>query len=229
MRQKGTRKEPMEASQLSKEQVDEGIADLDRLSREEYGYGIDELLADPDTALATLRLQRLTGILLKCNFAKPVPIDGSPTETHAHRAWIWKLDKFSDPRLVRTPEFEVLDELRRDLPRQRNYDSGSEPTFQELTDEAEHERGLFKVLALWLDDKLKKETGRTFKEYFEAQESPRFEAALNASTLVLLTAVGPILAPFLPVPGIVVSVILIGVQFGYRSITDAAERGDSGT
>jgi hypothetical protein len=90
----------MEALQLSKEHIDKAIADLDHLSQEEYGYGINELLADADTALATLRMQRLTGILLKRNFAKPKRIGGTPTETQARRAWIWKLKTFSDPRLV---------------------------------------------------------------------------------------------------------------------------------
>lgn len=216
----------MTAPELSKQQIDEALADLDRLCNDEYGYGITELLADPNDALAALRLQRLTGILLKRSFAHPVAIGESPTVTQSRQAWEWDLDKFNDPGLMATPEYMVLDELRRDIPRQRDYDSGSEPTFRELKDEAEHERGLFKVLALWVGDKLKREEGRSFNEYFEAKESPRFEAILDVSTTVFQAAIAPVLAPFLPVPGVVVSLILIGVRFGYRSLTHVADLGD---
>jgi hypothetical protein len=58
------------------------------------------------------------------------------------------INKCSYPGLRSTREYQVLDELRRDIPHQRGYDSGSEPTFRELAVEAEHQRGLFKVLAL---------------------------------------------------------------------------------
>jgi hypothetical protein len=212
----------MTAPTLSKQQIDEALADLDRLSDKEYGYGLDELLNDPDHKLADLRLQRLTGILIKRSFAHSLPIGAAPTETKSRRAWKWDLDKFSDPRLAETPEYKVLDELRREM-----NQSEHEATFQQLTDEAEHERGLFKVLALWVSDKLKHEKGKSFKDYFEAEESPRFEAVLDVSTTVFQAAIAPVLAPFLPIPGVVVSLILIGVRFGYRSLTDIADLGDN--
>jgi hypothetical protein len=41
---------------LSRPQVDEALADLDRLCIDEYGYGIIDLVDDPDDGLAVLRL-----------------------------------------------------------------------------------------------------------------------------------------------------------------------------
>ena len=218
----------MAALQLTKEQVDQALDDLDKLCQEEYGYGIADLIADPDAQRAAMRLQRLTGVLLKRKFATPLPIGNTQTETGSRRAWQWSIESFLDPGLVATPEFAVLDQLRLDLPRQleNNYATGYEPTFDDLADQAEHERGLFKVLALWVADKLEKREGHSIRDYFEAEESPRLEAALDASTAIFQAGIGPVLAPLLPIPGVVVSLILIGVRFGYRSITHAPEIGD---
>lgn len=216
----------MEATGLSDEQVRKAVADLDGLTRREYGYGLDELLADPDRTLAELRLKRLTGILLKRRFGRPQKIGASPTATGSRRAWRWTVAKFDDPGLAGTPEYGLLDELRRDLGRQRGDPSSAEdPSFAELVDEAEHERGLFKVLALWLDDRLQKREARSLKEYLEAAESARFEAALDTSNLLAGAALAPLFA-LVPVPAVVISLVLIGVKFGYRSITDAEYRGD---
>jgi hypothetical protein len=215
----------MSEFKLSELQIRDALADVDELSRAEYGLDLASLLADPDPAMASRRLKRLTGVLLKREFAHSVPLGHQPSETNARRAWVWDLERFTEPSEMRTPEFALLDELRQDLPRQRGNPS-LPPTFQNLIDEADHERGLFKVFALWLGDKLTRREGRSFKDYFGAREPPLFEAALDASTLAAIAALGPLIAPFVPVPAVLVSVLLIGIKFGYRSVSEADERGD---
>ena len=59
-------------------------------------------------------------------------------------------------------------------------------TWSQLKDDADNERGLFKILALYVDDKLKRREGKSLKEYLEADESPRFEAGLDLATLCLM-------------------------------------------
>lgn len=209
----------MAEASLTKEQVAQAVADLDRLCRDEYGenYGLEDLLDDPNTALASLRLQRLTGIQLKRPFGQPVPITGS-TETGSARAWQWNTERFGDPEAQATGEYAMLDQLRQSL--------WSDATFEQLADHADHERGLYKILSLWIADKVKRRSTRSVAEYFDADESPRLEAALDWATTLTQAGLGPILAPLIPVPGVVVSVLLIGARFGYRSLTQAPNTPD---
>ena len=210
---------------LSETQIQAAITEVDQMSRSEYGIDLVSLLDDPDATMARLRLKRLTGILLKRAFAHPVALGNQRSQTKARRAWVWDIERFTDESRVKTPEFALLDELRQDVPRQRGTAS-LPPTFKSLVDEADHERGLFKVFALWLGDRLARREGRSFKEYFGADEPPVVEAALDASTLAAIAAIGPLIAPFVPIPAVVVSFVLIGIKFGYRSITETDGRGD---
>jgi hypothetical protein len=206
----------MAGTTLTEEQIGRAVADLDRLCRDEYGdsYGLEDLLDDPDTALASQRLQRLSGILLKRPFGQPVPLTGS-SETGSKRAWQWNTERFGDPEAQATGEFEMLDALRRSL--------WPDATFEQLAGHADHERGLYKILSLWIGDTLKRRGSRSLAEYFNADESPRMEAALDWATTLTQAGLGPVLAPLIPVPGVVVSVLLIGARFGYRSLTQAPE------
>ena len=147
----------MTSLELTKHQVDETLRQLDRLCREEYQtdrqYGLVDLLADTDSELGAIRLQRLTGILLKRRFAEPKPICNRQSETLANHSWKWDLGRFADPDLQLINEFRVLNDIRGKL-----WEGGDrEPTWIDLRHEAEHERGLFKVLVLWIDDTIKGE------------------------------------------------------------------------
>jgi len=206
----------MAKTTLTKEQVSRAVADLDQLCRDEYGesYGLEDLLDDMDTSLASLRLQRLTGILIKRQFGQPVLL-AEASETGAKRAWQWNTERFGDPGARATSEFEMLDELRRSL--------WPDATFEQLAGHADHERGLYKILTLWISDTLNRRKSRSLAEYFNADESPRMEAALDWATTLTQAGLGPVLAPVIPVPGVVVSVLLIGARFGYRALTQAPE------
>ena len=216
--------------ELTPAHVTAALREFDELSRDEYGISLEELLLDQST-LGAQRMQRLTGIVLKKKFATPVAA-GSYSATHARRAWPWagspEKAASSAPR-----EFAVLEELRKPglwnerKPKATPKD-GAPISWDDFMDDAEHERGLFKVLALDVSDKLRSRQRKSFRDYLESKESRKFEAGLDLAMLVFDAAVtGPVLA-VLGLPTVAVGVALVGIQFGYRKVTDPNEdrRGD---
>ena len=96
-------------------------------------------------------------------------------------------------------------------------------TWDEFTDDVEHERGLFKVLALWVSDQINARKKKSVREYLESKESRKFEAGLDQATQVFDAAIiGPVLA-LLGLPTLAVGVALVGMQYGYRRLTDPEE------
>src|SRR5262245_59141332 len=77
--------------------------------------------------------------------------------------------------------------------------------------DVQHERGLFKAVALYVDDKMKGNPTKTLKDYLEAKESRRFEAGLDLATLVFDFTVTAPLATLLGVPTLAVGFGLVGV------------------
>ncbi len=209
---------------LSLGDVKAALAELDALSIAEYGVGLESLLLN-SSPISALRVQRLTGIVLKRPFA--VEKSGSPVAvTGALRSWPWAAEA-PDARADDAPkQFAILDQLR--MPgswNERKPLTGTAEdlvpiTWTELQDDADNERGLFKVLALYVDDKLKGRDGKSLREYLEADESPRFEAGLELATLVFDAAVTGPLAAVLGIPTLAVGVALVGIQYGYRRATD---------
>jgi hypothetical protein len=96
-------------------------------------------------------------------------------------------------------------------------------TWDQFKDDVEHERGLFKVVALYVADKVKGREGKTLREYFDDKESRRFEGGLDLAVLVSDAAVIGPLASLLGLPTLAIGVALVGIQFGYRILTDPAE------
>ncbi len=209
---------------LDLQQIRRAIAELDELSKKEYGLGLEQVLVD-DTPNGAVRLQRLTGIVLKREFAEP---GGPPTYTRtgARRSWPWK-DAPPEASAERAPrEFEILRELRMPGPwNERKPLSGTVDdqvpiSWEQLQDDADNERGLFKILALYVEDKLKGRDRKTLREYLETDESRRFEAGLDLATLVFDAAITGPVAALLGLPTLAVGVALVGVQYGYRALTD---------
>ena len=149
----------------------------------------------PDSAL---RVQRLTGIVLKRPFARAAP----PllySKTGARRSWPWANDAPEQQAKVAPKEFAILNQLRMPGPWNErkplagNADDLEPITWNDLKDDADNERGLLKILALYVNDKLKHRDGKSFREYLEADESPRFEAGLDLAMLLFDAAVtGPV-------------------------------------
>lgn len=203
------------------------LKDLDQLCQEEYSkpgqdYGLLQLLADKDHDLALERLQRLTGVMLKRRFAMPHPVEGATSATRANRQWHWDRDRLESSAPAETPELGILDELRRDLPRSARR----APTWEGLAFEAEHERGLYKLLVLWIADKWQGKETESIRNYIDAKESPRFESILDVADTVSQAAITGGLAALGISGDVAVPLVLIAAQYGYRKIFDKAERGD---
>ncbi len=213
---------------LGLQEIRASLSELNSLSLEEYGITLEALLQDPSPRSA-MRLQRLTGILLKRPFAIP---SGAPAynETAARRSWPWASESPEVHAAVAPAEFAVLNELRQPGPWHEQTPPAGEKeiTWQQFKDDVEHERGLFKVLALYLNDKLRGREGKSFKEYLEAKESRPFEAGLDLADVVFSSAIIDPLAAAVGVPTIAVGVALVAIHYGYRIFTDPNDgrRGD---
>jgi hypothetical protein len=210
---------------LAIQDIKTALAMFDRLSKEEYGEGLEETLLRNDGAL---RMQRLTGIVLKRPFATP----GKPpaySQTGARRAWNWNSNSPEDVAAAAPREFKILAELRMPGPwnERKPLEGTAEDevpiTWEELKDDAEHERGLFKILALYVDDKLNGRRSRTLREYVEADESRKFEAGLDLATLLFDAGVTGPVAALLGIPSLAVGISLVGIQYGYRKLTDTTQ------
>lgn len=208
---------------LSIAEIKSALSELDSLCRAEYGgLSLHELLLDKD-GMAALRLQRLTGIALKKEFAVPVAISG-PSLTGASRAWPWKKSAPEDSAANAPREYALLDQLRK----HGSWDGEHPLTWDQFKDDIEHERGLFKALALYLADQVSGRERKTLREYLDTGESRRFEAGLDLAVLLADAAVmGPI-AAVLGLPTVAVGVALVSIQYGWRYVTDpdAGRAGD---
>ena len=210
---------------LTPREIETALAKLNRLSFGEYGVGLERLLHD-DSPDAALRIQRLTGIALKRPFARPSKPRGY-TRTGARRSWPWKKTSPAASANKAPKQYKVLNQLRQPGPwNERKPLAGtsgdSTPiSWDTFKDDVDHERGLFKVLALYVEDKLKGRGRKTLKEYLDAKESPRFEAGLSlAANLAHLAVLTP-LVRMLGLPAdVAIGLALVGVQYGYRMLTD---------
>jgi hypothetical protein len=202
------------------------LEELNEISRDEYGLGLEDLLLDPSSDSA-LRVQRLTGIILKRPFAMAAtPPPGTFSRTGARRSWPWANETPEAQATVAPKQFAVLNQLR--MPgtwNERKPLAGTAEdfvpiTWSQLKDDADNERGLFKILALYIDDQLKHRDRKSLQEYLKADESQRFEAGLDLASLVFDWAVTAPLLAMLGVPSLAVGVALVGIQYGYRRATD---------
>jgi hypothetical protein len=216
------------ASTTSRElhQVREALSELDALSKDEYGIGLEQLLRD-QSPMASIRLQRLTGIVLKREFAEP---GGRPAQslTGASRSWPWKKTSPEESAASAPREFQILSQLRMPGPwNKRKPGSGALPiSWDNLQSDADEERSLFKMLALYVDDKFNEKHTKTMREYIAADESAGLEAGLDLATSVVdLTVTAPLIA-LLGVPTLAVGIALIGARYGYRKLTEDNDPGD---
>jgi hypothetical protein len=209
---------------VKKEDINEALKDLNATSLAEYGLGLEDLLLDPSPDSA-LRLQRLVGIVLKQPFAEQAP-PPPYSRTGARRSWPWSKGTPEHEAKVAPKELAILNQLRMPgswnerKPLAGNADDLVPITWSQFKDDADNERGLFKILALYVDDKLKGRDGKSLREYLETRESHRFEAGLDLATLVFDAAVTVPVATLLGIPSVAVGVVLVGIQYGYRRTTD---------
>ncbi len=105
----------------------------------------------------------------------------------------------------------------------RAGEQGKAITWEQFKDDAENERGLFKIVALYAADKVNARKGKSLREYLDAKESRRFEAGLDLAVLLFDAAVTAPIAAALGLPTLAVGVSLVFIQYGYRAITDPNE------
>ena len=210
---------------LEREELNAALMVLNQISEDEYGPGLEDLLLDPSPNSA-LRIQRITGIALKKSFANKSETAPRYSMTGARRSWPWA-DGTPEQHAEDAPnEFAILNQLRMPGPwNERKPLTGTADdltpiTWKEFEDDADNERGLFKILALYVDDKLKRRDRKSFREYLEAEESRRFEAGLDLAVLLFDAAVTAPVLTLLGVPSVAVGVVLVGIQYGYRRATD---------
>jgi hypothetical protein len=182
---------------------------LDDLSQAEYGESIVDVVEDPD------RLRRLTGIMIKKPFGTPHAIGSHGTATGARRYWKWDTRKLANPDPA-SPEFQMLDELRAHV----GLRPGPEG-FEQLADHAENERGLFKITAAWLHDKLGGRKPKTLREYYGAEESKKASVLLDLADMLANFGLTPVYIALLPAGGFVVPILLLAAKHGYAAVFDS--------
>ncbi len=213
------------AAEVTIADISAALGEFNELSLDEYGISLEKLLLD-GSQLGAQRMQRLTGIMLKQKFARPA----APTRysaTKARRSWPWSGSPESAASLA-PKEFAILEELRKPGPWNKRHPQptaqhGAPVSWDTFMSDAEHERGLFKVLALYANDRVRKRNGKSFRDYLEAEESRKFEAGLDLTMLVFDAAIMGPLAAVLGLPTVAVGVVLVGVRYGYRKLTDPNE------
>jgi hypothetical protein len=212
-------------TKITRTDVTAALRELDELSRAEYEISLEKVLLD-QSALGAQRMQRLTGIVLKKKFAK---VAKAPkfSATRARRSWPWAGSPKA--KASRAPqEFAILEKLRRPGPWNERKPKATRTdrapiSWDVFIDDVEHERGLFKWLALYVSDKVQSRNGKSIREYLESKESRKFEAGLDLSVIVFDAAVVGPLATVLGLPTVAVGLALVGIQFGYRKLTDPEE------
>ena len=74
-------------TKVARKAIVAALSELDALSRDEYGVGLEELILS-DSPGASMRLERIVGIVLKRPFATKAPPNPSGL-TRARRSWPW--------------------------------------------------------------------------------------------------------------------------------------------
>src|SRR5262245_25502801 len=100
---------------LETSEIRTALYELNELCKAEYDIELEELLIDREP-LAAMRMQRLTGIILKQKFAtcRRATEKGA---TGAHRAWPWKEGSPEESAADAQRELTLLNELRMAVPR----------------------------------------------------------------------------------------------------------------
>jgi hypothetical protein len=200
---------------LTKKDVDNALSELSTICEGEYRVSLAKLFDDADQAMVAKKLKRITGIALKRKFVEPGP-PNPVGETHALHSWKWQGSP-EDKRDQAPDEFALLCELRK--AGQWNVrppaPGASELTWKQFQDDVESERGLFKVLVLYLENTLNKGPKKTIREYLDAPETKLDQATFDLADLVLTSMLVEPAAQALGVLPVVAGIVLVGVRYGY--------------
>jgi hypothetical protein len=191
------------------------LQELEDLAQAEYDTSIIKVVDDPD------RLRRLTGIMIKRPFATATEIGTHETRTNANRYWTWEKSKLAHPDDPSSPEYELLLALR------DHYHYGADLAgLEQMAGHADSERGLFKIVAGWLHDKLRGKETASLREYYCAAESRKAEALLDLADMVANFALTPVYVALFAGGGFVVPLVLLAAKHGYKAVFESREVGD---
>jgi hypothetical protein len=223
MRRTGGEEKMSSKTDISNQEIDAVLIALNELCDDEYGETLDEVRCGRDREVAALRLQRLTGILLKQHFAKPKKrTDEHPeSRTGAKRIWTWNRRKLAAGVTGAEAEFELLNRLRGpgvwnerwDWPAAEKEPDGSALTWDEFINDVDSERGLFKVTALYLKDVLTKKDRKRIAEYYRAEETETLKRGLDLSVILAGAALAPLYAA-VGVPSVAVGLAIFLADIG---------------
>lgn len=192
------------------------LQDLEKLSQVEYHASIVSVVDDPD------RLRRLAGIMIKRSFATPKPIETQHTLTQASQYWSWDMSKLASPDDPASPEYQLLLDLRDHF----SYGEGL-AGLESLTGHAESERGLFKIVAGWLHDKIRGQETQSLRQYYGVEESKRSTALLDLADMLANFALTPLYVALFASGGFAIPILLLAAKHGYAAVFDSANVGDA--
>jgi hypothetical protein len=209
----------IEDTLLTREQIKQGLIDLEGLAQDEYGLTFEEILADENPQ----RLERITGILIKRPFASSRGRDQNDlvSETGAHTIWTWDIEKLKVGVPEAEEEYELLKNLCKAGPwhEERNQTTGT--TWEDFADDVDQERGLFKVMALYLKDRLDKSgKTRTIAEYYNAGETETLKRGLDLVTILAQAGIVTPIVSAVGIPGLAVSLALFVADYGADRLFD---------
>ena len=219
-------------SVFSDAEIRSGSEQLDQLSKSEYGQSIREILQDQSLSdeAKENRLCRLGGIMVKSSFGYSRPISelGMSSNTGAANGWLWYENdlwrtSLEDPG--KSDEVRFLQELK-DLWAQ---DAGvptnrDDPHWETFKADLDHERGLFKYIALYIHGRVTGSRTKSFQEILNAPESPNFGLTLDLAELAVQSGIVAALSPIIPSAGLAVAVSVIVSRFGYAKFAQRRAR-----
>lgn len=221
----------------TQEDIKNTLADLSSLSEIEYGISLQALREDPNRDMAARRLERLTGILLKRHFAhsEDISTGGQYSETNASRYWVWDPEKLTQSNSGTKSELALLNKIRGPGPWNERWDyanklidpdAGNQEviSWEDFISDVDTERGLFKVIALYVKDKLKGNEIQTIAKYYNAKESETLSRGLDLTTILADAAVfGPLYAA-VGIPSLAVALGLFVTDIGVSRLFAEEDR-----
>lgn len=193
---------------LSKEEVEDALAEIRLLADEEYGRSLEDIL---NSVAAEDCLRRMSGILIKRPFATRNP-PNNINPTNANYSWHWEYNRFLDAKMMQSDEYKILKEIR---------DSQFNNNWSDLAG-ITNETGLMWAVGKWLAGKISAKD-KTFKDCYYDSTSAEVNLLLNAANLVPFAS---LLAGVVGGPVIAVQLSLYALQFGYEKLTEVEPKPD---
>jgi hypothetical protein len=205
---------------MTKEQLQQGFASLNELSREDYrGVTLEDLgkqAVTPDEAW--IKVGRLVGVELKQPFATPRPLTTPAPVSGAYRAWDLDVSSFAKQSSTQTWQYRALTELIKEKPQGREFAS-----VLALAEDAHHERGFFGYFAHSLakyicgDPKMRKKIETEIKK---GQKAGLALSNVTPETVVQGggVALASLLVGHIPLLGFVGAPVIAGIVFIFYKI-----------